>query len=255
MTELLTAQIFGLKHIQGLFYVLLIVVIGLVLFLKNAEKKQTLIIMTIFYILEVLKLGYLIIRDGSYPINHLPFHLCSMPLYIWPILYFSKPSSKLHKYAEATAFATILGGGIVALLYPETIIGNNDSWFPFTDNFLPFVSFTYHAMMIMSSLYLVLSKQYHPKYSDAFKAITLTLVFMIIAIIVNFSLDQDFMLLNRGNGSPFNTLIQEKGQMFYTFFMIGIGVLVIGFLSIIGTTFYYLINKAKKIIKRECDHE
>ena len=80
--------------------------------------------------------------------NHLPLHLCSMPLYIYPILYFSKEGSKLEKYAKATAFVVVLAGALGALIVPGNIIGSNEAWFPFTDNFLPWVSFTFQTRIL-----------------------------------------------------------------------------------------------------------
>lgn len=243
MTDILTAPAFGSKHLMGLLYVIIVICGGILLLGKKQGKKQVLAITILFFILEFLKLGFLIIRDGGYPMNHLPFHLCSMPLYIWPILYVSKKGSKLEEYAKATAFVTVLGGGIAALLIPENIIGSNNAWFPATDNFLPFVSFTFHGLMLMSSLYLIYSKMYVPRYSDALRAMVFTLGLMFIALIVDFTTDKDFMLLNRGNGSPFQYIIESSGQLAYTLTMIGVGLFVIGLISIISTTIYKLVTK------------
>lgn len=243
MIELLTAPAFGEKHLVGLLYVIILVCGGILLLGKNPTKKKILVITLLFFIFEALKLGYLINRDGSYPMNHLPFHLCSMPLYIWPILYYSRKGSKLEEYALATAFVTVLGGAIAALLIPENIIGNNESWVPLTGNYLPIISFTFHGLMMMSSIYLLSSKLYIPKYTDAFKAISFTFVFMLIALIVNFTMDKDFMLLRSGKGSPLKFVLDNNGQLAYTLTMIGAGLIVIGFISTITTFVYKRINK------------
>lgn len=243
MTYLLAAPAFGTKHLLGLLYVAILICGGILLLLKNPGKKQILVITILFYFFELLKLGYLIIENGSYPMNHLPLHLCSIPLYIWPILYFSKSGSKLEEYALATAFVVVLGGAIAALLIPANIIGGNESWFPLKGNYLPFVSFTYHGIMIMSSLYLIISKTYRPRYTDAFRAMVLSFGFMLIALSVNLVMNKDFMMLNRGNGSPFQPIIESNGQLVYTLTMIFVGLLVIGFISVVSTSIYKLLKK------------
>lgn len=236
--HILTADTFGLKHIIGLLYVVFITIGGVYVLRKNPGKKQILVITILFYLFEILKLGYMIQRDSGYPMNHLPLHLCSMPLYIWPILYFAKKGSKLEEYAKATAFVTVLGAALAALLQPGNIIGNNESWFPLTGNYLPFVSFTYHGIMVMSSVYLLATKTYIPKYTDAFKAMLCTFCLMIPALIVSFVLDKDFMLLHKGNGSPLKPVLTNFGQVPYTVTMIFVGLFVIGLISVITTMIY-----------------
>ncbi|AIO19681.1 Integral membrane protein [Candidatus Izimaplasma bacterium HR1] len=245
MIQLLTAPMFGTKHILGLLYVVILVVVGIKLLGNNPTKRKILIITILFYVFEGLKLGYMIYRDGSYPMNHIPLHLCSMPLYIWPILYFSKKDSKLEKYALATAFTIVLGATLAALLNPGNIIGSNESWLPLTDNYLPWVSFTYHGLMLMSSFYLLTSKLYIPEYLDALRSLVFTFGLMIIALIVSFTIDQDYMLLHTGNGSPLKPVLDNSGQFVYTTLMIVVGLFVIGLISFISTFIYKLIKRGK----------
>jgi len=243
MFYLLAAPAFGPKHLLGLLYVVVLVVFGLKFLGKEHTQKKILVFIILFFVFEILKLGFLIIRDGSFPMNHLPFHLCSIPLYIFPIIYFIKDGTKLKKYALATGFVTVLGAALAALMLPENIIGSNEQWFPFTDNFLPWVSFTYHGIMILAAAWLLRTKMYIPEYKDMFRVMPFTFGLMILAIIANTLLDKDFMLLNRGTGSPLVGLL-DNGQLFYTVAMIVTGLIVIGVISGITTTIYR-ITKVK----------
>ena len=241
MLNLLAAPVFGPKHLLGLLYVVVLVVAGLQLLGKEPSKKKLLILIIMFFVFEILKLGFLIIRDGSFPMNHLPLHLCSMPLYIFPIIYFVKDESKIRKYALATGFVTVLGAAIAAMLLPENIIGSNNQWIPFTDNFLPWVSFTYHGLMILAAAWLLKSKTYVPEYKDVFRVMPFTFGLMILAIIANTLLDRDFMLLNNGTGSPLVGLL-ENGQLVYTLGMITTGLIVLGIISAITTSIYRIFK-------------
>lgn len=241
MYLLSTAPSFGPKHLIGLFVIMVIyIALSIVLKHKNSGYKKTVLFLLIaFYILEISKLLYLISRDGSYPMNHLPLHLCSLPLYVFPILYFAKENSKLEKYAKAAAFGPVLAAGVIAFLIPGNIIGE-PGWLPLSDNFLPIVSFLYHGLMIFASVHLLKSGFYKFELKDMFKAIAFTSCLMILAIIINLTLDRDFMLLNKGIGSPFNFLI-DTSQVLYTFTMI-----ILGF---IGVSIPFLVTGAIVKIK------
>ena len=132
MHSLLSAPLFGPKHLVGLGYVIVIVLIGLFAFGSKADKRKILILTLLFYLFEIIKIGYYLVESGTYPMNHLPLHLCSLPLYVYPILYFSKKGSKLEEMAMASAFITIIAGGIVALLIPTNIIGGKNNCLLFT---------------------------------------------------------------------------------------------------------------------------
>jgi len=234
MHNLLTAPAFGTKHLLGLA-VIAIVNIILITVLKRKDfnkKKLVLVFLIIFYVLEFMKLGYMIFRDGSYPMNHLPLHLCSLPLYVYPILYLAKPNSKLEEIMNAAAFGPIISAGVIALLIPANIIGG-DSWLPLSENYLPLVSFTYHGFMIFTSLYFVVSGIYKISFKGIYQAIQVTLGLMILALIANYLLDKDFMLLNRGSGSPFQFLL-DYGQFVYTTAMILLGFVGVSLPFLIG---------------------
>ena len=242
MFQLLSAPLFGPKHLIGLLYVIILIVIGLKLLGENYSKKKILTIIIVFFTLEVLKLGYMIIRDGSFPLNHLPLHLCSIPLYAYPALYFAKEGSYFERVAKTTSFIIVIAAGVTALLQPQNIIGSNEAWFPLDGNYLPFISFTFHGFMICAPLYLIRSKYYQPKWNDFLYAVQLTLGLMVLALIANAEMNEDFMLLNEGKGSPFEFLL-ENGQLIYTGTMILLGVVMITIVSLITTTLYKVMNK------------
>ncbi|MFA7075590.1 MAG: YwaF family protein [Candidatus Izemoplasmatales bacterium] len=240
----LSAPMFGDKHLIGvLFVVILFILFGSILkILKYSNKRRIIFVfMIIFYVLEIAKMSYLMYPDGSYPIYQLPFHLCSLPLYLYPIMYFFDKSKFVENYIKPTAYSLVLIAGVVALALPTNILGNAISWFPLKDNILPIISFIYHGFMIFSSVYLLKSKYYKFNIHDYPKTMAIAISFAVIAMIANKLLDKDFMLLNRGSGSPLMFII-ETSRPLYIIAMIG------GFSILTGTVFLVtelLINRLK----------
>ena len=77
---LLTAPIFGSKHIIGLVYVIILITVLLITNKEKTYKANKLMMLKLsiaFLSLEIIKLTVMTIRDGSFPMNHLPVHLLS----------------------------------------------------------------------------------------------------------------------------------------------------------------------------------
>lgn len=246
--HILTAPLFGSKHLIGLLFITLffLLISSIIKTKKDGnQNKIILFFMIAFYILEVLKIGYIIYLDKAYPIYQLPFHLCSIPLYLYPIMYFFRNTSFVEKYIKPTSYSLVLIAGIMALAMPTNILGSQISWFPLKDNILPIISFFYHGLMIFSSLYLLKSKYYNFKLTDYTKTMIMGLIFAAIAMAANELLDKDFMLLNKGTGSPL-AFILEISKPLYVASMIG------GFAILTGIVFVVtdLVYSKKKVNKR-----
>ncbi len=227
------APIFGDKHTIGLIAIALL----FVFFANVLNHKKDLnvykvigVFLVLFYLLEALKLGYIIYQDKAYPLNHLPFHLCSLPLYLYPLIYFFRKNNFVQKYVMPSAYSIILIAGIIALAMPTNIIGDELNWFPLKANILPIISFLFHGLMIFSSIFLLRSRLYVFKKEDYPKTIFMGLIFASVAMMVNQLLDKDFMLLNKGTGSPLSFLL-DYSKPLYVFSMI------FGFFILIGVVF------------------
>jgi uncharacterized membrane protein YwaF len=85
------AQVFGEKHLfgSGLIFVLVVIFLWLIKPSQNITKQQRnlLYLFTIlFLVVEMIRLIFLIQRDGGLAIYQLPLNLCSVPLYLYPSL-------------------------------------------------------------------------------------------------------------------------------------------------------------------------
>lgn len=233
---LLSAPLFGSKHLIGILAILIVsILLSFVVYRKKRPPKQrhvVLAFMAAFYTLEIIKLTYITIQDGSFPIYHLPFQLCSLPLYLYPLMYFIKRGAFIERFVKPAAFSVVMLAGLMALAMPTTILGNALSWLPLKDNVLPIISFTYHGLMIFSAVYLLKSGFYEFRLSDIYKAILVAFAFAGVAMVMNAWLDKDFMLLHYGNGSPFQ-FINDSSHVLYLIVMFSLGVILISFSFII----------------------
>lgn len=162
-------------------------------------------------------------------------------------MYFLKPGSFVDNYIKPAAYSVVLLAGVIALALPTNILGSATSWFPLSDNILPITSFVFHGLMIMSSIYMLRSGFYKFEFKNVFGAIVISLIFGGIAMLMNLWLDTDFMLLNYGNGSPLQFLI-ESSKFIYVISMIGLAIFLI-FLDFVITELLYSSNRNENRIE------
>lgn len=215
--ELQRPEVFGTKHIFGSILVVLLIAIFLLLFLKVYKRTNHYNVLkasAIFLVvLELLKYTYAFFNYSSFPYHFIPMQLCSFSLYLMPLVAFSK--EKTSRFFMPVAYSIGLLAGALVLLYPATVLGDDIDWVPLSSNILPVISFLYHGNMVFFSLYLVFSKVYRPTFKDYWKVFLSLVVFAILATITNVLFDTDMMFLNRGNGSPFQFVLENYGRISY----------------------------------------
>lgn len=231
------AQVFGEKHLFGTGFLFLIVLFFLFTLKRDAniktQKKYLRIFTILFLAVELLRLIFLINRDGNLAIYQLPLNLCSVPLYLYPALTLDSKNGLLKKWLMPASFSTVMLAGLIALLIPTNILGTEMFWLPIEKNLVEITSFIFHAIMIAAPLALIKLGYYKPAIRDIPKALLFTGGFAVIAMIVNAYTNQDFLLLNYGTGSPFQFLMSTS-KLLYQFTMISLGALLISLFFIVG---------------------
>lgn len=238
--EVSSPEVFGEKHIIGSLMILVLISLFLFLFFVvfNKVKHQKVLkgIAIFLLLLEITKYVYTWNKTGEFPLNYIPFQLCSFSLYLMPIVAFGK--GKVKDFFTPVAFVIGLLAGLIVLVYPATVLGGNYTWKPLSENIIPMISFVYHGVMILFSLYLLFAKKYTPKIKDYPKVYISLLFFALIAGIVNSIFGTDMMFLNTANGSPLQFVLIEYGRVIYMIVMLLLaGVLLLipyGLVSIKG---------------------
>ena len=236
------AQVFGEKHLSGTTLLFILVAIFLFLLKPNPQallKQQTfyLRLFTILFLgIEALRLILVFIRDGQFAIYQLPLNLSSVPLYLYPALALDSKNGLIKRWLMPASFATVMLAGFVALLIPSNILGPEISWFPLENNVIEMASFTFHAVMIAAPLALIKLGYYQPKINDIPYALAFTAAFAALAMTVNAIANQDFLLLNYGNGSPLQFLISTS-KFLYQVAMFALGTFLISLFFVVGSLF------------------
>lgn len=131
---------------------------------------------------EIVKIFYYIIANedklhGLLPKNDLPFHLCSIQIIFFAVLYLSQ-NDKLKRFLLGFMRPSCLFGGIAAILI-ATGSSRNGSWVITTQYFL------YHVMLIVFSLYLYTSKELQFTLKDYFNCLKFLLVLLFFSVYIN----------------------------------------------------------------------
>ncbi|MFA5290238.1 MAG: hypothetical protein WC351_04275 [Candidatus Izemoplasmatales bacterium] len=222
--------VFGPKHLQGTLVVFLLIALLLVLLLKIVKverHKRVLQITTIFLlIMEACKQGLSIsVSGGTYPTWALPFQLCSVSLYLMPIVAFTK--GRLAKIVTPGCFSIGMFASLAMFIYPSTVLGTLPGWLPLEGNGFPYISFAYHGAMLFFSMYLLFSKTYRPEAKEFYRAYVTLLFFAGLAMIANAIFGTDMMFLNTGYGNPLQFILLNNGRLVYMLFMSALAMIIL----------------------------
>lgn len=245
--EMQAPTVFGPKHIAGsvaIGVMIAVLLVFLLVIIRKQNHSKTLKIMTIVLLaLEITKYSHALITWGSFPLHYIPMQLCSFSLYLMPIASFGK--GKLRDFFLPTTFAVGLLAGLIVLVYPATVLGGLYGWFPLLENIIPIISFLYHGLMILFSLYLLFAKVYQPNIKDFGKVYLSLIGFAALAIITNAIFGTDMMFLNTAAGSPFQFVLLQYGRFVYYLLMLVLAAVLL-FIPFAPTTFASLFRTITK---------
>lgn len=189
------------------FYVIIpsfvvFIIFGVILgkLLKNKSEKIKYIplqIITIFLLaIEFMKQGHNITNNG-YDLYALPFHYCSLFLYLLPFHSFYK--GKYKKVTDAISLSCLASLFLFMLVMPDVVFsaGNITSW---SENFSSFHTVTFHLVVCLYFILTLSLKLYSFDVKKDLKATAIFLaVYVIIATIMSFSLQVNFHNLYKCN--------------------------------------------------------
>ena len=239
-------DLFCNKHIIGLIWVSVYIA---ALFVIGHFAKKKISVRTILKIgallliaMEAVKLTYYFIDDGFSNWQHMfPIQFCSLMLYCYPVLAFSK--GKLSEFIKPFAYVCGTMAGLLALILPTNILGDTTIGWLQKGNFYPLISFIYHGFMVFYSIFLLTSGFYRPKMKHILNNVIIGTVFAAIAQGLNVWWDRDYMMLNKGIGNPLLFILTDYGRIAYyaahLVLMIVLSALLLG----IGI----LVNKSRKL--------
>ncbi len=243
----------GLGKVEGLFtfshliYVMLaILIICFFVFFdlkkdKALIEKKIIIIGIVLWILEIIKILFnLFIRETTNISNFVPLYFCS--LYLFFVIFCFFKNRKIKEIGYKLIAYNCLVPGIAFIFYPITALNLHP-----LIHFLSFHSLFYHAMLVYTSLIIIIKKLAIFKFSDCYINLLVGGFFCLLAYIINYNFDTFFMFINKPPKDNYPLLFIEKiFKNFYPF--------VVGFGQVFGSfilTFLFIKIYQKRSLKND----
>ena len=225
---------FDLTHMFWLVLTVVLTVVGCMIY-KKLDERGRLIFRRVFAALIVADELYKIIgllAIGKYTAGYLPFHLCSINIFIIAI-HSIKPFRVLGNFL----YTVCIPSSLAALLLP------NWTQLPFL-NFMHLHSSTVHMLLLLYPLILTLSGDLKPRFRDLPKSLCLLLGLAIPVYGINLWLGKNFMfLMNPGGVAPLVFFEKLWGNHLY-----GYPVLIATIVAVMYAPWLivYLVQKKRK---------
>lgn len=218
---------------------------------SNTVKRIPLqVIAAVIIILEILK--QVISLSRGYDLYHLPFHYCSLFIYLLPLHAFA--FGKFKKYIDGITFATCASLFLFFLIIP-TILYPASAFTTYFKDFFNFHTVTFHHLVVLYFFIAIALKQFELKVKRDFPIMAVVLsVYVIIATALSYILKVNFQNLRQCNFGALenirvamNNAIGFFGQAIYIF-LIFIGTTLFGYLSyfLISLFYKHVILRKKK---------
>lgn len=180
-------SVFGKTHLIWLAVFIIVAIASCVVYCKLSPKGRNIMRITVASLIiadEIYKTVCLII-GGRYTVSYLPFHLCSINIFLIAFHIFKKS-----EIVENFLYTFCIPAAIIALLTP--------SWtaLPPT-NFMHIHSFTVHILLCIYPLMLTVGGDIKPRIKTLPKCLLLLLCMAAIVLCINLVYDTNFMFLMR----------------------------------------------------------
>jgi hypothetical protein len=192
------------------------------------------VITVIILVLEVIKQTLEIIR--GYNLFALPFHFCSLFIFLYPLAHFTKGKAKEYFQITASIYSFLVA---IAMIFTPHLIVQTRASHLFRD-FSSFHNVTFHMLV---SLYGFMSIALHMTKVNLKKNIITTIVSMSLywafAIPVSYALNTNFNNSLKSGFPPLEAWHQQVGDFYYLLLIVPAFILLGVFITVI----YYQINE------------
>lgn len=206
-------EVFSIEHMIFLaisvMFCTLIIIIGRKL--SDRGKQRLLICLWfLFTIIELIRYVRFAMNPDTFDIKTcLPFHLCSISIFTYPLAIFID-NSTLRNFI----YAVNMPGALFALITPD--IGDATLFsFYFVQTMIA------HTFIVLIPLYMVICKFFRPNFKKIPSVTIMLLITMIPAVTLNHFIGSNYYFINGPvKGTFTETLANIAGEKFYLFPMI-----------------------------------
>ena len=214
---------------------------------KNVKYIPLKVIALIIIGLEIAKQTVSICR--GYDLYHLPFHYCSLFLYLLPVHAFSK--GKVKRFFDAITFGCCASLVLFLMIMP-TVVYSDTAILEFFEEFFSFHTLAFHHLVVLYFFIAMALDTFTLEMKKDFKSLAIALsAYVALAIVLSYTLEVNFQNLrtcNLGIGEEIRVAINGAlgwfGQALYVFVLFALTTLF-AFLS------YYLAHLFNtRVLKR-----
>ena len=192
---------------------MVLVAIGLRFLLGKREHKIRMIpfqvLACILFLIEIGKQVYSFMR--GYDLYHLPFHFCSLFIFMLPIMAFYKGKHKQKVYAITAALCGSVF--LLMLIYPDLIYSawNIKNFFK---EYLSFHTVAFHNIVMMEFLLILALNLHEPQPKGEVKAVTwFTVGFCVVSASMSYLVKTNFASFYECNIPPLEVVRQNLCQV------------------------------------------
>ncbi|MGN0436890.1 MAG: TIGR02206 family membrane protein [Lachnospiraceae bacterium] len=212
-------SLFGFQHILWLVMIIIVCAVSTrwYLNLEDIKQKRASVILGSFLPIMGMYRDVVLIITGHFNKEFLPFHLCSMALWIGALYVLTNNS-----FIGITYLLLCVPGAISALLFPDW------SMYPFL-NYMHIHAFLSHGCIVCLGSWLFFSGRIHPTWKDLWIPVLFGLIGVIVIYPINRMLGTNYWFINSPSfGSPLMMISHLFGDGWYLF-----GFLLFSFFMII----------------------
>ncbi|MDE5863089.1 MAG: YwaF family protein [Lachnospiraceae bacterium] len=198
--------LFGPCHLMWLFCIAVFTGISAYLYKKQGEEERREInhVMGIVFPVISIYRDMVLMLTGHFDRGFLPFHLCSMALWIATLYAWTE-----WRFVGVIYVLLCVPGAVGALLFP------NWDAYPFF-NYMHIHGFISHGLIVAFGIWLVLSDKVVSKWKDFWMPVVFGIAGFILLRPINSILGTNFWFLNRpSHGSPTVWIFEITGEKWY----------------------------------------
>ncbi len=144
-------QLWGGAHTAVMIIAALFLTVSVLLFLRSDERKRKIGLRVVAFLLPVLEAAKIIALTivGRMGIGHLPLHLCSMAIYLYPVAVLTG-NAQIRETLTEIGLITLLPAAVSAVVFPDWTM------YPIW-NFYSLHSFLWHTLQVLFPLLCLLN--------------------------------------------------------------------------------------------------
>lgn len=208
-------SVFSAGHLVFLAICIIFGVVCIIIGRKLSDKGKNIMLICLlaaYIILDMVKFSRYFLIPGAFNIKtSLPFHLCSIAFFIYPLAVFTKNLT-----IRNFIYGVSMPGAFFALVTPD-IQGSTFFGFHFVHSMLA------HTLIFFIPIFMVACGFFRPDYKKLPKLFLMLLICMIPAVISNYFIGSNYFFINGvAEGTFTETLANIVGEKFYILPMVGL---------------------------------